>query len=404
MRTKTTFVATALMLALCCVSIAQMPHPEDFNRDITAQWQRNGKTLITNFNNMYNLHVIKVKDKSYPYRGWFFGWATADLNRSIPGYTGGDAIFAARAKTPDGPWEIWSHDNVWDGSMTASLWRPCVYARNLFWDSWHNGDPSVVFAKGKYYMVYTSTGYDKDGYYKFSNPADADKDIDGAYCCVAGAVSADGVNWKQMDAPLMTYAKEYGALGVDPLGEACLMGMYARPSIMFENGKFRLWFDYFYTKGISMGYAECKGEFTDPKQWKLIAADENPALIWFPNPDMVRVGKLLFAYGDPSVEGIQDPWRGRKFTEAVSIDGLKWKVLGHINSEPEAPAVHVPEAYVEKVGKNYTIYLYYATQIGGAADGASPEYNYRYDKIRVMRRTITSAEIDKLYNELKKMK
>jgi len=58
---------------------------------------------------MYHLKVLYDPqiDLSYPSRGWFFGWATADCNAGIsPGYTGCDAIFAARSQQFSGQPQI----------------------------------------------------------------------------------------------------------------------------------------------------------------------------------------------------------------------------------------------------------------------------------------------------------
>lgn len=73
--------------------------------------------------------------------------------------------------------------------------------------------------------------------------------------------------------------------------------------------------------------------------------------------------------------------------DAVSRDGLDWQVLGYIEPDADASAIHVPEALVLSEKGATRIYLFYACQIGG-----EPEYNYRYNRIRYMWRVVSSEE------------
>ena len=77
--------------------------------------------------------------------------------------------------------------------------------------------------------------------------------------------------------------------------------------------------------------------------------------------------------------------RGRKIAEAVSRDGLEWKILGYVDPDPDSAATHVPEAFVWREGKTTWMYVFYACQIGGEP------YNWRYDRIRYMRRKLPST-------------
>ncbi len=345
--------------------------------DRTSLWKRSGRNLIYGFGNMYNLHVLDTPERPYRYRGWFFGWAVKDCNRHIPGYEGCDAIFAARARSLDGPWEVYCGDGKWDATMTAARWRPVFHPQKEIYDSWHNGDPSVVRVGKRYYMAYSSVGHNQDGV-PFGLPGDRD----GSLLCIMGAVSDDGLRWTRSRAPILMHAQDVGAPHVTG-GEAHLYGSYHRPSLLYEHGRFRLWFDYWAgdRDGTSMGYAECKGDFLNPSDWRAIRAGATPVLRQFPNPDVVRVGNLLYAYGDPP-EGSNHPWLARKITEAVSQDGLSWTILGHVKPESDAAALHVPEAFVERVGLGWKIHLFYACQIGGEP------YDYRYDRIRRMERVV----------------
>jgi hypothetical protein len=79
--------------------------------------------------------------------------------------------------------------------------------------------------------------------------------------------------------------------------------------------------------------------------------------------------------------------------EAVSIDGLHWVVLGYVDPDADTPAIHVPEAFLRQEGGKTWMYVFYACQRGGKP------YDFRYDRIRCMRREITSNET-RFYKEL----
>jgi hypothetical protein len=72
-------------------------------------------------------------------------------------------------------------------------------------------------------------------------------------------------------------------------------------------------------------------------------------------------------------------WASRQIAEAVSSDGINWKVTGYLDPDSDTPADQVPEAFVmhQKDGRD-KIYVFYACQIGG-----NP-YDYQYDRIRYM--------------------
>lgn len=345
--------------------------------DRSYLWKRSGRDLLSGFGNMYNLHVLDTPERPYRYRAWFFGWAVQDCNRHIPGYSACDALFAARSRTLDGPWEVSCGQGRWDAEMKPALWRPIFEPLPSAFDGWHNGDPSVVRIGKRYYMAYSSVGHNVDGI-----PFGGAGDRDGSLLCIMGAVSDDGVNWRRSIKPILAHHEDFGAPNVAG-GEAHMHGSYHRPSLLHEGGRFRLWFDYWAgdRDGCSMGYAECRGDFLDAAQWKVIRAGSKPALRQFPNPDVARVGDRLYAYGDPP-EGSTHPWTARKITEAVSKDGLSWTILGHIRPEPDAAALHVPEALAERSGRGWKVHLFYACQIGGEP------YDYRYDRIRRMERIV----------------
>jgi hypothetical protein len=68
-------------------------------------------------------------------------------------------------------------------------------------------------------------------------------------------------------------------------------GDFHRPSLMWDQGKWRLWFDSWHpTKGVCMGYAESQGQFDAPGGFKVLRAGLESVIIEWPNPEVVRVG------------------------------------------------------------------------------------------------------------------
>ena len=74
---------------------------------------------------------------------------------------------------------------------------------------------------------------------------------------------------------------------------------------------------------------------------------------------------------------------GSTLGQAVSDDGVNWRIVGFIAPDADTPACHVPQALVTQRDGSAWLYLFYACQIGG-----EPTYDYRYDKIRAMRRPL----------------
>lgn len=369
-------------------SCAEGGFPTSFGRQVnrTALWGRSGD-VVWGFRNMYQFHVLHDPDDlAYPFKAWFFGWAVEDSNRHLPGFAGSDAIFAARSRRLDADWEVYAGDGPWDPTMNPRLWRPVLFAQNLPFDEWHNGDPSVVKVGPRYFMAYSSTGHNQD-----RQPYGHPEDTDGSLLCIMGAVSDDGVHWQRSSAPILANPADFGAPPV-PQGDSHLYGSYHRPSLLYEEGKFKLWFDYWRPEGVTMGYAENSGDFLNPQDWQILRAGQQPCLAEFPNPDVVRVGDLYFAYGDPGGYG-PHPWTGRQIVEAVSLDGLDWVVLGYVEPDPDAPATHVPEAFVWREGGTTWLYVFYACQIGGEP------YDYRYHRIRFLRRRVGAEELE-FYRDL----
>jgi type 1 glutamine amidotransferase len=347
--------------------------------DRTALWEQAGGDLLRNFCNMYNLDIVATpEDADYPYKSWFFGWSVEDTN---PKFSGCDAIFMARGKTLTGAWEVFSGEEdgkpVWDATMNPERWMPVITAQDKFYDNWHNGDPSVVRIGDTYYMAYSSTGHNRDGI-PYHEQGDTDSDIS----CVMGATSKDGIHWTRTAAPILIEPSNIGGKPVEPGAYGHPTGNYHRPSLMHENGIFKIWFDCIVLgKPMMTLYAENRGEFTNPEDWKILRGMDNPCINDYPNPEVVKVGDLYYAYGDPGSYG--KGWVGRKICEAASVNGMDWVLLGYSEPDADAQAHHVPEAFVrEEDGKTY-VYVNYGTQ----------KFNdYRYDRIRMKRREITPEE------------
>ena len=115
----------------------------------------------------------------------------------------------------------------------------------------------------------------------------------------------------------------------------------------------------------------------NPEDWKVIRAGEDPLLREWPNPDVVKMGNHYYGFADPS--GYGKGWPGRQLAMGESRDGINWSIRGYLKPDSDTPADHVPEAFVLQTNAKPHLYLFYACQIGGEP------YNYRYNRIRVMR-------------------
>jgi len=350
-----------------------IPRPGGFH--LIESIKRTEDNLLFNFGNLYHPFVLKEQlpgNEGYPYTMWFFGWARFDGN---PGYPGCDAIFVARGKDPYA-WEVYAGNGVWDDTMTPKLWAPIVTASDAWCDNWHNGDASVVRKDGLFYMAYSSLSSGPD--MKFSWEYG---DTDGDTYCVMGAMSEDGINWTKSGGPILIWEHEADWVFDDDPDN--FLGLYCRPSLMYDEGKWKLWFDY-WMPGAAMGYAEADGDadIMDAASWTVVRAGKDPVIYNFPNPDVIKIGDRYYAFGDPIVLGhgadpelaSDEPWKNRQIAAAVSDDGVSFTMVGWIQHDSDSPASHTANAYYE----DGTLYLFYATQIGGIP------YNYRYNRIRVI--------------------
>ena len=372
--------------------------------DITGLYTiRKDRNVIDGFRNMYHACIVKTDDKDYPYFMYFFGWAYDDCNTGWPAC---DAVFLARGKNLD-DWEVYARrltgeTYYWDvpdadRNYNIREWVPIICGDSIWYDSWHFGDPSVVYKDGKFYGAFSSYGLDMDMEVGGEN---------GDISCIISGVSDDGIHWTKSEYPIGIWAPEIGKKepvtsdGAD-FKDTPFYGLYHRPCILWdeEGGKWQMWFDYIAPEPATgahlfcMGYAENRGDFMKPDDWVFIQKDDRPAIWNFPNPEIIRIHGKYFAYGDPDAvrHGARherlaiNGWARRQLVEAQSDDGLNWTVTGFIMPDDDKYANHVPCLYYEQG----VLFLFYASQNGfGDRNNPSQEYDFRYDNIRYMMRSI----------------
>lgn len=372
-------------------------------------WYRGG-TVLTGFFSLYQPEVVYVEGEEYPYRMYFFGWAFNELNDpedlgggvTYPGYPGGDAIFMARGKNLN-EWEVYSRANkgsgevYWDTTGNAADWVPVLVCGNEVYDNFHVGDPSIVYQNGIYYMAYSAMGLD------VYNPNEPNP-WDDAASSIMGAVSVDGINWVTSNGPILMWEHE---IGMDErvtrsAENDTFFGMYQRPSLMYDDGKWKIWFDYWagYNSGngTSIGYAENEGDFMNPEDWVVITGDTTPVKSQFVDIDVVKIGDIYYAYGDPFLyaQGIydssianEDPsWSLRQIVEMQSYDGINWTVTGYFRPDPGYPTNQIPQVFLDH--KTGNVCIFYANQQG--MEGGV--YNWHWKTINYMYRSIESFNTD----------
>ncbi len=307
--------------------------------------------------NVYNPNVIQVPDARYPFRMYFFGWAKEACNAHLPYHPEHnqnprknenwcDSIFLARAQSLTGPWQVIEEDLVFRNNLDSpERWKPILYSngRDKMWDYHHTGDPSVIYVNGIYFMAYSVTGHDLDERGEF-DPQDYDDDFQS----IAGAYSHDGISWIKLAQPLLVSPKEAGfSTKHTDLVHRTNVSIH-RPNLMYDEGKFKLWFDYWLQGFPAMGYAELSGDpnlttFASNK-WVIKQGDDKPAIRNWINPTVIKTSEGYFSYSDAllSIEGDNEGWKPRRLHEAYSADGLTWTINGHIPHLPNCMG-HAPE-------------------------------------------------------------
>lgn len=346
------------------------PQPE-YNNSLAGDWVQDHVDILSNFDNLYNAEVVYDAGSSYPYKMWLFGQADDDYP-----FVGVDKIYFARSENLESGWEVYSGNNTWDATMTPSLWVPVLDAGTSWYDDKAAGDPSVVLQDGVFYMAYSSVGWESHldpvtgkNYWIIVNS-------------VMAATSADGINWTRSAAPILIWEDErtkgvrvdwdYTTPDDTP---ADYYGGYHRPSLLFEDGKWRLWFDYYYPDayGAAMGYAENDGDFLDPVDWVIEHAGHNYLLANWANPDVIAYDGVHYSFADPY---FREQFT-RYTTMAMSTDGgITWEKLGYI-PELGTRSNHVPQAFIHVDDNEDTwLYVFYAS---------APEQYMRYTSIRAMK-------------------
>lgn len=203
--------------------------------------------------------------------------------------------------------------------------------------------------------------------------------------CVMGAVSDDGIHWRKTKQPLLFREGDTQ----DPMPEPNRIGDFHRPSLLWDQGKWRLWFDYWVPgQGVCMGYAENTESFGSAGGFQIQHDLDKPLLRGWPNPDVIRIGKTYHCFSDaPGFPG-KKGWAGRQIREAISSDGVSWQLLDFIPPDDDADANHVPQAFTTTIDGKEWLYLFYSTQVGNKRNDG--KYHFEYDRIRAMRRPISS--------------
>ena len=168
-------------------------------------------------------------------------------------------------------------------------------------------------------------------------------------------------------------------------------GGHQRPSLMFEDGVWKMWFDY---KENQIGYAECSGDFLTG-EWKEIRGGQQPLLTGV-DFDVVKIGSVYYAYGDPYIDWYKitddeipyysddaSRWSQRQIVEYQSLDGISWKATGWFRPDEGYDANQIPQVFLDH--KENRVCIFYATQRGKRE---SSYYDWRWDNIRMMYRDI----------------
>lgn len=363
-------------------------------KDLTAAWESPKTTVLGPFHNLYNPSIVQLPDAEFAYHMWFFGWAVADSNPTEDGRYLNDAIYYARSHNLTSGWEVYCGTDtdgtiIWDQTMTPKRWVPVMTYGKVYYDSEANGDPSVVYHEGTFYMAYSSVGFDR--------VLDEQGVIKHLYVtsCVMGATSKDGIHWTKTETPILIWNKEslnrWDIAWRNPAPPPDeYYGSYHRPSLMFDKGIWRLWFDYYHPGTfVCMGYAECTGDFMNSENWKVIHAGSDSLLKDWPNTSVIKINdEKYYAFSDAPGYPAEYGGDGRVLTMAESKDGLHWKMLGHLRPEG-MEASHVPEAFISKESDGTWLYLFYAWKPESQPD---KPWDYRYKEIRYMRKQLSEGE------------
>jgi len=281
---------------------------------------------------------------------------------------------------------------------------------NRYFETFHSGDPSVVYKDGTFYMAYSATSNaftDPDSPEPIEPPFFSNKAIPGypsrMIQCVMGATSLDGIHWKKTEKPLLIAAVD-NKYPPDPCPDR--VGDFHRPSLMWDGSenKWVLYFDYYNAKvpGCNTGRSENTGDFLTGS-FEFAHSLDKPLIINWPNPEVVKIGSCYFCFADPPGfteatapvgKMVDQGWQSRQLRMAKSDDGLIWEKTPYILPDSGIDASQIPQTLVTKTNGKWYLYLFYATQVGWRkGDVAYPffkddDYNWFYDEVRYMRQEI----------------
>ncbi|MHB1462373.1 MAG: hypothetical protein ACYC1M_13895 [Armatimonadota bacterium] len=369
-------IAMTLAAALIFTTAVLSAQPGDRMVDLTSKWEVDHKPILGPFYNLYNASVVHEPSKPYPFKMWLFGWAAEENNIST---VGGDAIYHTRSKDML-HWEVYAGDDKWVSSDQPAKFASVLYRGKEIWNCWAAGDPSVVKKGNAYYMAYSSVGVET---VKEADGTDHLKLIN----CVMGAKSNDGIKWEITKKPILIWKDEFVKRWDISTGDTSKLpdeyyGSYHRPSLMWDGGRWKIWFDYYHPGTfLSMGYAENKADFMDPSSWQVLRADKQPLLKDYPNPCVIKVGKRYFAFSDAPNYPEPLGGDGRLLTMAQSKNGIDWTYMGYIRPEGMASS-HVPQALVLKQKGVEWLYVFYPWKPETVKE---KPWDYRYKEIRTMR-------------------
>jgi len=309
-------------------------------------WERNDRPAFEGFMHAYNPCVVEVPDSEYPFRMWFFGWVSDIGNTDFAGM---DAIYFARGKDLD-HWEVYCKDSTWDANKNNKKWASVLYSStdevNRYFETFHAGDPSVVFRDGVYYMAYSATSQaftDPNSPDPIQPPDFSNKAIEGypsrMIQCIMGATSTDGIHWNKTEKPLLIAAVD-NKYPPDPCPDR--IGDFHRPCLLWDDtaSKWKLYFDYYnaHVTGCNTGMAENKGDFATGK-FEFKHSLDKPLIMDWPNPEVVKIGSCYFAFSDaPGYNDVDAPagkemdkgWQSRQLRMAKSNDGMVWEKMYYI--------------------------------------------------------------------------
>jgi hypothetical protein len=366
----------ALLLGILLLGGTTICRAADRMTDLTGKWEVNHKPLIGGVYNLYDPCVVYEPGQLYPYKMWLFGWAAEEHNIST---VGGDAIYHARSRDML-HWEVYAGDNRWDTTGDPKTYVPVLSRGQEKWNRWAAGDPSVVKKDDTYFMAYSSVGVET------VEEADGKKSLH-MINCVMGAKSPDGIHWSITKSPILLWKQEdtnrwtFNSSDISKLPDD-YYGSYLRPSLMWDNGRWKIWFDYYHPGTfLSLGYAENGKDFMDPAAWEVQRADKQPLLKDYPNPCVIKVGEKYYAFSDAPNYPEPLGGDGRLITMAESGNGVDWSYSGYIRPEGMASS-HVPQALLLKEDGVEWLYVFYAWKPQTVKE---KPLDFRYKEIRAMR-------------------